>query len=171
MKLNLKYLVAALALSVSVTSFASEEVVNDVHLETKAPETSELRVYTGAKTIHYKHNDTYNNNNPTIGVEYNDVTLLYTSKNSYGDASVYLMYTPEMYETEHVELGFAVGVASGYKKKGEYKGRRYRNPVLIGDVLPVFGGTVTYKITENTSAGMLVTPMFSTFVLSHGFNL
>ena len=137
-----------------------------------ANDSEDLRVYLGAKSYHYDRGLELNEINPSIGVEYKDFSVMYVHKNSYENKSVYAMWTPEFYKTNNsnynIELGIAVGFATGYNFKEEYNGKTYTNGYMVGNLLPVIGLTSTYKF-KNVGLNMLVTPAVSMWSVSYNF--
>lgn len=132
-----------------------------VSFSVSAKNDTDFALYVGAKSYHYDRRNPMHEENPSIGFEYRDFTAIYIHKNSYGNPSGYFLYTPEFYVNDVVEFGGAIGGAIGYHETEYYKDVRFKNPYLIGELLPVVGLTSTVKY-ENVGLNLMITPFVST---------
>lgn len=93
----MKYMILATAL-ISTAIFA-----NDVYL------------IGGGFSKHFKSGN-QNETHPSIGIQVDNMSVIYVRSNSIESKSIQFSYSDNLYESEYVDLGYRLGLASGYKK-------------------------------------------------------
>lgn len=104
-----------------------------------------LYIVGGGVSKHYKDDD-QNEVHPSIGIEYDGFSVIYVEKNSIDQKSVQVAYSDNWYESNYVDFGYRVGLASGYKKGTLYDdGNRYYNGFEFGStgLIPIIAAEVT----------------------------
>ncbi|ANO35518.1 hypothetical protein A6E01_20100 (plasmid) [Vibrio breoganii] len=121
--------------SISTTAFA------DTNIE-------DFELILGARSFHLLTDVEENEWNPSIGIGYKDVAVIYTHKNSYNNPALYAFWNPKIHENKWMDFGFALGGALGYKAEEPFKNGTAKN-FTIGPVLPLAGLALNLHPTEN----------------------
>ena len=121
----------------------------------------------GMKSYHFSGElrERLNQNNPSIGVKYNNVQAVFVSKNSWNEKSLYLTYNQEFKINNYISLTGDLGIATGYKCS---------NSVRVN----VKDGYRTYHNTTCSNSGILplyavgfdFSPLANNFALSVSVN-
>lgn len=106
---------------------------------------ADVSVIVGGFSKHYK-DQGYNETHPAIGLEYNGFSAVYVQSNSIEKPSVQLAYGRSVYETKHFDVGWRVGVATGYTKGTKYANGEwvYEGVDFIDHVMPIVAAELTY---------------------------
>lgn len=98
-----------------------------------------LYIVGGGISKHYK-DDQQNEVHPSIGLEYDGMSILYTSKNSIEKESFQISYSDNFWESSVVDIGYRIGIATGYSYGTKYhNNERYYDGYEIGNtgLLPI----------------------------------
>lgn len=85
----------------------------------------------GGFSKHYK-NDEMNEKHPAIGVEIDNFSIVYTSKNSINKPSAQLAYSDTFYNYGIFDVGYRVGLMTGYRYGTKYANNRWYDGVDLG---------------------------------------
>ncbi|AXC34537.1 hypothetical protein [Vibrio phage YC] len=162
-----------LAATLALTSLTATAGITDFGDFSKAEPTLIL----GATSIHHDSwsREHLNQQHPSIGIEMWDISVTYVEKNSWNEASIYAAWTPEFYESEYVDLSFALGFATGYhadNKVIDEHGKTWKMDEKYANdlgVIPLIGISAKVNLTENVHMDVNVTPMVTMFNLGLDF--
>lgn len=110
--------------------------------------------------------------NPSIGVEVNDIQVVYVSKNSWNHKSIYATYAPDYVVNKYVTLTANVGFATGYKCSNSLKigdGNNYTtNSCNDIGVIPLAAATIDYSpFANNFAISLSINPSVAMFSLKY----
>lgn len=107
---------------------------------------ADVAILGGGVSYHFK-SAGQNQVHPSIGIQVDNFSVIYTSKNSIELPSFQVTYSDAFYESDTVDFGYRIGVATGYRKGHEYNdGKHHYNGVEIGStgLLPLATITTTF---------------------------
>lgn len=126
---------------------------------------NKVKLIAGGTSYHYDSSDReyLNEVHPSLGVAFNGFQAVYTTKNSWEKASLYVSYYYDFNLGEHLVVAPHVGFATGYEKgvslwdsdsQTTYHGSdKYNSTGLI----PIAGVSLTYYPTTEIDLGFMVT--------------
>lgn len=85
---------------------------------------ADVSILGGGLSYHFK-SEGQNPLHPSIGIQIDNFSVLYTSKNSIELPSFQVTYGDNFFESGVVDFGYRVGVATGYRKGHEYDNGNY----------------------------------------------
>ena len=120
---------------------------------------SELRLITGGTSYHYDSvsHAQLNEVHPSLGMAFNGVQVVYTSKNSWGAPSWYVTHYNDFWITDKLLLQPHIGMASGYKEGVTYNGVESSDKYNSSGIIPVIGLATTYYPVNEIDLGLTVT--------------
>ncbi|QDH47180.1 antimicrobial peptide resistance and lipid A acylation protein PagP [Aeromonas phage LAh10] len=110
-----------------------------------AVQAADVAVLGGGMSYHFKH-EGQNQVHPSTGVQIDNFSVLYTTKNSIELPSLQVAYGDNFFESKVVDFGYRVGLATGYRKGHKYSnGEYYYDGHEIGNtgLLPLVTITTT----------------------------
>jgi len=107
---------------------------------------NELYFLTGGFSKHYKQSG-QNEVHPSVGIQYNNFSVIYVDKNSIENHSVQVAYSDNFYESKWIDFGYRVGLATGYQKGTVFDdGRRtYSGLDVWHGVIPIIAAETTIR--------------------------
>lgn len=126
---------------------------------------SKVKLITGGTSYHYDstHHEYLNEVHPSIGIAYNGYQVVYTSKNSWEEASLYVTYYHDFIITDRLVISPHIGFATGYYKGVSLwdsdsgytiHGSEHYNSAGI---IPVIGVAATFYPSLEYDLGFMIT--------------
>ncbi|WP_019613782.1 hypothetical protein [Psychromonas ossibalaenae] len=137
-------------------------------------------LFLGIKSYHIQKSshEHLNENNPSIGIELWDISVVYVSKNSWNDTSVFVTYVPDYEVNNYLSLRAFVGFATGYYDTTSLRVQSGENEYTTltpsvsssSGVIPIAGvGLTVYPLGSNFGINADLTPDVLMFSASYKF--
>ncbi len=110
-----------------------------------------------------------NQEHQAIGIQYKDFELTYIANNSFENESIYAAYTKELVSSKHFDFNAVFGAATGYHEIESYKGWKFTNSFVMGDLMPLAGVQLETKLSKHFSIDTTFLISVTTFNLKYNF--
>ena len=111
--------------------------------------------------------------NPGVGFEVWDVQTVYVTKNSWGNPSFYVTYTPEYEFNDYFAIGLQAGVATNYKCTDtvKYNNMTYTTGYCSDSGVVLIGGATAYvnPFADGWGIDTTITPVAIMLDISYKF--
>jgi hypothetical protein len=138
---------------------------------------ADFSLIVGFGSYHYKplHRRIFNEENPSIGLEAWDLSVVYVRENSWGVPSWYMAYTPDYVFNKYFSIRGVFGLATGYSEDLRIPDKDNPNIEYYPEggrygILPLIGAGMIFKPFKNgLSFHVDFLPYVSTFSASYNF--
>ncbi|AXH70947.1 hypothetical protein [Vibrio phage BONAISHI] len=136
---------------------------------------AEPSIIIGAMSYHFDAEDHkyLNETHPAIGIELWDISVVYTSENSWEEQSFYVAWRPDVLETQHLDISIDLGFSTGYYEdsyvvRDGYRYSRTEGINIIDGIQPL--GAITFEGKINKEFSIEATISYGVGMLSGRYN-